>query len=66
MQDVTLHNKSKANVYVELSMVSKSGDGLDEKLLKKQFKYEFINGVINAHSKKVVSISFEPSNKMHI
>jgi hypothetical protein len=60
VQDVTLHNKSKANVYVELSMVSKSGDGLDEKLLKRQFKYEFINGVINAHSKKVVSISFEP------
>jgi hypothetical protein len=39
VQDVTLHNKSKANVYVELSMVSKAGEYLDDKLLKKQFKY---------------------------
>lgn len=60
VQEVTLHNKSKANVYVELSMVPKQGDSLDDKLVKKQFKYEFINGVINAHSKKVVSISFDP------
>ena len=59
-RDVTLHNKSKANVYVELNMVSKNGEALDEAMVKKQFKYEFINGVINAHSKKVITITFEP------
>jgi len=41
VRDVTLHNKSKANVYVELSMVPKEGCEVDTELLKKQFKVFF-------------------------
>ena len=37
VKSVTLHNKSKANVYVELSMVPKEGE-IDIELMKKQFK----------------------------
>ena len=38
VRDVTLHNKSKANVYVELSMVPEEGCEADAEMLKKQFK----------------------------
>jgi hypothetical protein len=38
VKSVTLHNKSKANVYVELSMVAKEGTYCDEELMEKQFK----------------------------
>lgn len=38
VKSVTLHNKSKANVYVELSMVPKEGCECDEELMKRQFK----------------------------
>ena len=46
IRDVTLHNKSKANVYVELSMVPKAGQEIDENLLKKQFKVRTIRDTI--------------------
>lgn len=38
VKSVTLHNKSKANVYVELSMIPKEGSFCDEELMTKQFK----------------------------
>ena len=38
VKSVTLHNKSKANVYVELSMIPNEGCEIDLELMKKQFK----------------------------
>lgn len=38
VKSVTLHNKSKANVYVELSMIPKESGDFDLELMKKQFK----------------------------
>lgn len=60
VRSVTLHNKSKANVYVELNLIPLEESDSNEKLINQQFKYDFRNGIIHAHSKKTVSIYFKP------
>ena len=69
---VVISNKSKCNLYIELKMMQSSKDqdpnkaAVLQQILNECFKFDSHKGVVNAKSKKKVSITFKPNQRFEI
>jgi len=70
IMQATIYNRSNCNIYIELKMAPKSIGGKSKytpkelqnlsKVLTENFQFDMPRGIINAKSKKTVSITFKP------
>ncbi len=57
---ITLENNSDCTFWVEIQMKSKNKGGSSQKVIEECLQLDFISGVIAAHSKVDIGITFAP------